>query len=858
MKIRKLLHSTSLTAIAALTIFLSACALQSDLPYYPESPVRSVEPLMTPEEVSKMMFMGGSVLYSSKDSNANQLSSGVIIATRIGKVEKINTGGGNYAYRNSQSDFEYGYIKIESVSKEKISFAYYKFSRGSKKAFLSGSYNLGEDQSADLTGDGKQDVIYKKPDPGRKGRKNNMWLTFLCDADEGNGSMFSVIPVQYERSAYPNGLLGINSNGQFVITKYDVGTSNRAAVSSISPGDYIFDMENNTIGVYTGEARNGRSARSINDDEFQTVTPVNENSKPEDFMYHPNEFIDEFDIKELLSLMPKSIVTEDYSSRSITENVAYLNRLISNPVFITNLVDANSGSVADEIKAQLATGISSEVERIIFNRHSMALFYPENAPDVNVMASTLAGAIPWLEVNINATDYDEDNSRSAIDSALKSRDARNQMEHAYADKMNKYIKEAKEKYAAHPEFADDYRDYLIERDAAVEYFSENLVSINLCSFFAIASELAAPAIKDIVKNSNSEIKIGFGGRFSFANGNPDITIIEGALLRFDLENNFAVTLPSGSFFSRDEPEKYTPAQTKEKLLAKYPGASISEADAEEWNRLMSSKEIMSDQGLDNILFMWKEGVGNAVQGDTNVRPTKDALSFHRFIQPIKTIPAGFTFDMQFDLLYSIKLVVEFNGLHAGGYYLEISEYRFGVDWGFRDYFTFFGKKLAPKVWTFYADPYSACMLKHESKFFAGYTKKDHKDAYVGGGISVILTPVIEFRLGVGIGADIAVAAADFSVGAWVNFALPCCFELAFGVHPETHKVSRISDVQVLFQISRGVDLQLCVDPPILDKKYFKYPLPVAGKTYPYQLCHLRRVGDNLVIKEGVKDLTKDK
>ena len=856
MKINTIIHKSVVSVIAALTISLCGCSMIVDTNNIDSaaSSIKTVDPLLNPDTFSTMMFMGGSALYSPKDSNANQLAKGVVIATRIGKVLRINTGSGNYAYRNSRSDFEYGYIKINNVSKDSISFDYYSFDRNSYKAVLQGNFTVAAGQFVDLTGDGRNDISYTRPAPGRKGIKNNMWLNFLCDADEGNASMFSIIPAQYSRSAYPNGLLGINTNGQFIISKYDVGTSNRATVSLISPGDYVFDMEQNTIGVYVGEARNGRNAREISEDEFETVNPVGENSKPEDFEYKPNEFIEEFDVKELLGLMPKSIITEDYTSKTITENVAYLNRLIRDPFFINKLVEANPGDIANEINAQLSTGISGDIERVIFNRHSISLFYPENAPDVNIMASTLAGALPWLEVNINQTDYENNSSRAASNAGSKSDDIRNQMEKEYEANLAKYKEEVKAKYASETELADDYRDYIIERDACEKYFSENLVSINICSFLALASKIAAPAIKDIVKNSNSELKIGVGGRFSFAKGNPDITIFQGVLMKFDLENNLSFTLPSGSFFSRDEPEKYTAAQTKEKLLAKYPGSSISDADAEEWNRMMSSKEIMSEQGLDNIFFMWKDGF-NAVQGDTNIRPTKDALSYHKFVQPVKTIPAGFTFDIQFDLLYSIKLVVEFNGLFAGGYFMEIDEYRFGVDWGFRDWFTVFGKTISPKVWSFYVEPFGASIVKHESKFFAGYTKKDHKDAYVGGGINIIITPVLELRFGVGIGASLAVASADFSIGAWVNFAVPCCFELAFGIHPETKAFSRISDVQILFQISKGVDLQLCVDPPIMDKKYFKYPLPFGGKTYPYQICHLRRVGDNIVIAEGVKDLS---
>ena len=105
----------------------------------------------------------------------------------------------------------------------------------------------------------------------------------------------------------------------------------------------------------------------------------------------------EFNIKELLSVMPSSIVAEKFSGHSIAENVAYLNRLIRDPAFLNKLVEGKPGDVADEIRAELASApISCEVERVLFCRHALTLMYPEYCPEVNLFSQSLSNVLPWL------------------------------------------------------------------------------------------------------------------------------------------------------------------------------------------------------------------------------------------------------------------------------------------------------------------------------------------------------------------------------------------------------------------------------------------------------------------------------
>ena len=58
------------------------------------SSVQDIRSMMNRSDAERLLYMGGSVLYSPKDSNANQLIEGAVVATRIGKVIKKDLGCG--------------------------------------------------------------------------------------------------------------------------------------------------------------------------------------------------------------------------------------------------------------------------------------------------------------------------------------------------------------------------------------------------------------------------------------------------------------------------------------------------------------------------------------------------------------------------------------------------------------------------------------------------------------------------------------------------------------------------------------------------------------------------------------------
>ena len=817
--------------------------------------VSSIRSIMSRADVEKMLFMGGSMLYSPKDSNANQLEKGVIVAVRIGEVEKYELGNGEYGYRNSKLNYELGFLEIDSISKSNISFTYYKFPSPDSNRYVSiGSYTLEQGQTADLNGDGTADVKYTRPDSGRKGYKENMWLTFMCDVEKSNSAtMFSVIPIQYSRGVYPNGLLGINPEGQFIINKYDVGTNNRSLVSDISYGDYVLDTEENTIARYVGSNRSLRSARSLAEGELENVEQISSNSTPEEFEFNANEFTDDFDIKLLLSLMPSSIVKENYSGRSIAENVAYLNRLIRESSFIERLIDGKSGEAVDEIRNELAGApITSEVERVLFCRHALALVYPDSCPDVNLFSQSLSNIIPWLYIDFgdvirHAAAKDEEEERSAARAVIIPKMSNPTIvgpgELSFKSEIEQYMAEAENKHKKERETKlDAYVDYEVKRDAMEKYFSQ-LHSYNFAPLFATLT--GKQWLKDIVKGTKTDLSVGIGGGISFANGDPSVNIKMGVLIKFELENRIAFNISSTSFFADSAPEKKSVRELQAKFNEKFPDGHYSTEEIKDYLDIMSKMDLKDELGLDSWVFDASDKLQKSSYKN-GLRPSKDAKSTHQRIQPVPTLPLVLTFDARFDLLFKTAAVVELDNLTVGGIYMTIFDCKAGINWGFR-------KKYAgiPDITTFYCDTYAGAERYSENAGFAGITSRDPKEFKIGGGVKFTIAPVIEFRIGGGIGYDILGAGADVTVGAKADFFAPLSAYVGLAYTLLLDPVI-ILDMDMDAGFSYSGDVQFCLDPPLLSKKYWNYDIPGLKDQHTWQIFRLRIENGEIVKSEGPK------
>ena len=843
------MKAIKVSLVLSTAAFFFGCSMQLDSIERSDasgSSVSNIRSMMNRADSERMLYMGGSVLYSPKDPNANQLAQGAIVATRIGKVEKTDLGGGEYSYKNSKSEYELGFISVDSISKEEISFSYYKFPNSdSDKYVAAGKFTLCENETADLNGDGIADVRYSKPLPGRKGYKNNMWLTFLCDVEAGDSAaMFSIIPMQYSRSVYPNGLLGINPQGQFVVNKYDVGTNSRSVVSNISYGDYVLDTEANTLSRYVGEQRSSRSAaRAIGDDELEQVEQISTSSTPEEFEYKASEFTEDFNIEELLSVMPSSIVKESFTGRSIAENVAYLNRLIRESNFLSKLVEGKTGEVAEEIRSQLASApISSELERVIFCRHALTLMYPEYCPDVNLFSQSLSCVLPWMYIDFGDLVAIEESDAFSRSAATEKR-IKDSKQTAYDSAMKGYIAEAEKTHADERKTkVASYVDYEVKRDAIEKYFS-TLKSYNFAPLFA--NLLDKEWLDDIISGTNTNLSVGVAGSISFANADPVIDFKLGIMLKFELENRISVCVSTTSLFADKRPEEQKIAEMKDKFNAKFPDGKFSEDDIKDYLDTMGKMDLKDELGLDSWVFGAAEKLQNVSEA-SGIRPTDDARGIHKAFNPIPQLPLVLTVDARFDVLFKIAAVAEFDNFTVGGIYMTVLDCKAGINWGFR-------KKICgvPVFSSFWYDSFAAANRYSENAGFAGITSKNKDDFKLGGGVKFTICPVVEFRGGVGLGYSILGASADVTVGAKVDFFAPLNSYVGLATRGDGLPVI-ILDMDMDAGFSYSGDVQFCLDPPIISTKRWGYDIPGLKDSMVWQIFRLRLENFEIVESEGPK------
>ena len=836
MRICKLISKILSVSVASALFTIVSCAQfnvnENRDSFVPEN----VSDMMNRSALLEMAYMGGSVLYSPKNPLANQLAKDVVIAVRQGKVEKTDLGSGNYAYQNSEFDFKLGYIKVDSVSKENISFTYYEFDGDS--SVCKGSFIVDAGSTADLNNDGTPDIAWRKPDAGRKGIKSDMWLEFLCDMEKGEtATMFSIIPEQYEGGLYPNGLIGINSDGKYIVSKYEVGGTSRTAVASISYGDYVFDMEANTISTYVGANRNDRSAaRSIDDGDLE-VQQSSGKLSAEELEFKPNEFSDEFDVKVLLSKMPASLVNVDYASMSISEGVDYLNQLIRQEDFLDKLLAASSGAAVEEIKEQLnKRPVFDEGDRVFVNRHSLSLLYPEDCPDVNIMTNSLTSALPWYYVEFGndleeLKQYCEDTSRS-----ISLRNCSAELEAKYNKKIAELTKAAEKKYASHHGvYEEGYIDYEIKRDVITGYF-DTLKSTNIAGFAAALT--GQQWLADIITGSNGEFRIGAAGSISLANANPKINIQAGILLKIELENRLSVNVHSVSIFSKKEPETKSVDDLKKEFDKTHPEAKLNKEELQDWMDMVKERDLAKEKGVNKGIFKFQEN-GPSATADGSVRPSEDSKKFHKSLNPVKALPFTITLDAEFDILFDINAIVELNDVVVGGVFMNVFEVKAGVDWGIR-----WG--LPPELW---ANSYAGGARYTESTGYIGFTKINRDEARIGGGVQFCVTPVLEARVGVGLGYDAVIVDASGTVGAVVDIYAPLGLFVGLTFKPDFTPIFT-TELGMDFGISCRANLELCLDAPGFEPRKWKRDIPGLYWNAVKPLFRIQQENGEIVKKEG--------
>lgn len=226
--------------------------------------------------LSKNMFMGGSLLYVADSPSSGHLVPGAVVAVRLGKVNYDPAAGAEGSanpgpmYAENTDSTRYGYITVETVDTKGIRFQYTEYTADGKSSTVKGTHSVALGEENDVNGDGIPDISYTTPEFSRSGFEKALTLNFLSSQERLNTTMFAVLPEQYEDKEYPSGIIGINPEGIFIISKY-TSTGARSLVRGIETGDLIIDGVNYKYQRAVSSAGTYRSARSVDDNDAEDM-----------------------------------------------------------------------------------------------------------------------------------------------------------------------------------------------------------------------------------------------------------------------------------------------------------------------------------------------------------------------------------------------------------------------------------------------------------------------------------------------------------------------------------------------------------------------------------------------------------
>ena len=384
-----------LLSVAGVGIFLSGCSFQLS-----DKPISDISTEISYKKVLQQGYMGGSLLYEGKNTSASQLSDGVCVAVRLGKVSRSDIDNEQAVFSDIEDEAEYGFIKINSITQENINFTYSPFeSDGTPSPKTSFSISLGE--NADINGDGLSDLSYTKPSVKRLGLEHSSWLTFLSSQTDLNTSMFALLTEQFADNSYPNGLMGINPDGRFLVSKYvdDTGSA-RSAVSGVCYGDYVLDSK---TGSYQRviSTRNTRGARALEDSDLEDLESNGETS----WYFSSGEF-EAYDIKALYDALPGCVKELYPVQNSIIE---VLNSIVSYKDLIPAVKSVREIPIPEEIYEEVLAQITdlTEEELVQLNRTFLEKTYTELCPKLVPANIVYTEILPLVDVRFGG-DYEPD------------------------------------------------------------------------------------------------------------------------------------------------------------------------------------------------------------------------------------------------------------------------------------------------------------------------------------------------------------------------------------------------------------------------------------------------------------------
>lgn len=433
-------------------------------------------------------YIGGSLVYNPSGTDTNQLNPGTVIAVREGTVNLVKQNQDVYelnasdsetrvtkndnnlgtttsrevtAYVDDDSKARYGFIAINSVSEESISFSYTRYNLDGNGS-SSKTYTISKGESVDIDNDGRPELRYREPNAVRNGFEKACWFEFICNPDEettanpstASTMMFSVINnsssssrslVRAVDGAVANqveyGFYGVNSNGNYIFIVKDnnsVNSTGGSAASSISNydlkyGDYII-VHNEEVATNANSPDSTQSYVVSFDTTSANQTTLNNKTISNIYEYNIRQFQSENGPRDLLKRMPDAVlklVDSELTAAKVASDAAYndsdacievLNNILTKGTQVSDILLADDTKLVGAGKLKILkdraneTGATSDTKAI---RNLIDAVFPQS-PKAALLAPSIESMYPYLSLNLAQAvsktaeeQYLEDAARSA-------------------------------------------------------------------------------------------------------------------------------------------------------------------------------------------------------------------------------------------------------------------------------------------------------------------------------------------------------------------------------------------------------------------------------------------------------------
>lgn len=222
------------------------------------------------------------------------------------------------------------------------------------------------------------------------------------------------------------GLIGINTEGKFVVSVYENNSKNRSAVLGVKYGDYAFDSSDNSYKKILTKKSFG-TARVISEDELEVI----DNPNLVTFYFTESQFeYSGFSSAELLSVI---YFGEDEENESLNY-IDKLNSLLEQRTLIKQIVEKYDFTLPVEIEKLDFNSLSTE-EIASLNRFFLSEYFPEYCPPVDFSNNAVSDVFPLLSLLLPKGDITENivNRAVSYDDYVKERNS-------IKNEMNSYCK----------------------------------------------------------------------------------------------------------------------------------------------------------------------------------------------------------------------------------------------------------------------------------------------------------------------------------------------------------------------------------------------------------------------------------